>query len=78
MLEDLPDLLTTSEAASVYRLKPQTMALRRLRGLPPKFIKANGRILYRKQDVLAHLEGSSRTSTASTALAPDSLKGGRV
>ena len=64
MLDNYGDLLTPTEAATVLRLRPQTLAWRRLRGLPPRFVKETRRVLYRKQDLIEHLQRGLRSSTA--------------
>jgi hypothetical protein len=43
---------TDETVALVLCLEKQTMAKYRCEGKGPKFLKLNGRILYRKQDVL--------------------------
>lgn len=54
-LDELPEYLTTEEAAGVLRKKPSSLNQDRYlgRGLP--YIKAGGRILYAKSDCVAYL-----------------------
>lgn len=65
--------LTEVEAAAFVRFKPQSLAKRRFRGLPPLFERAGKRILYRRGDLLQWLEGSKFRSTteAKAALGRD-------
>ena len=56
--------LTTAEAASLLRVKPQTLRKRRLTGDGPPFRRAFSRILYRKDELLAWVESTKRASTS--------------
>ena len=53
----------TSEALGVAR---QTLAIWRLRGLGPKFVKVGRSVRYRDQDLLAYIESRVRRSTSDT------------
>lgn len=60
----LEERLTTEEAALVVRLKPQTLAKRRMIGAPPLFERAGSRVVYRRRDLLSWLESHRYRSTA--------------
>lgn len=58
--DDLPLYLTSDEAARVCRVSPVTMKKRRSAGKPPAYIKVGGRLLYKKEVVLAFLESCTK------------------
>ncbi|HOT82896.1 MAG TPA: helix-turn-helix domain-containing protein [Candidatus Defluviicoccus seviourii] len=58
------DLLNTTEAALYTRLAPQTLAVRRLKGTGPVFLKVGSRVYYRRADLDSWLDGCARTSTS--------------
>lgn len=51
--EDLPDLLTLAETAQYLRMKPKTLRNWRSLGKGPKALHLGGRVVYRRDDVLA-------------------------
>lgn len=61
-------LLTTPEAAHFLRLSARTLERYRVEGTGPRYIKAGpgrrARVLYRKEDLHAWLEGFRFNSTA--------------
>lgn len=61
-------LLTTGEAAHVLRLSPRTLERFRVEGTGPRYVKAGpgkrARVLYRKEDLEAWLDGFRFTSTS--------------
>ena len=59
-----PDLMTTPEAATYVRRSPRTLERYRVTGEGPKFLKPDGRVLYRRGDLDDWLEGSVRRSTS--------------
>lgn len=65
------ELLTPQEVSELTKgaVSVDNLAMRRFRGQAPRFLKPTPRaILYRKSDVLAWLDDSERTGTA-TAVA---------
>jgi DNA-binding transcriptional MerR regulator len=55
------------ELARRWKISPRTLERWRWLGLPPKFLKVNGRVLYRLEDIEAHQVENIRTSTSATA-----------
>ena len=56
-LEALPEFLVIDEAAAVSRRTPDAMHALRKKGRGPKARVVDGRLLYRKADVVAWLSG---------------------
>jgi DNA-binding transcriptional MerR regulator len=50
------DLMTSKEAAVYLRISEDTLRRWRCRGLGPKYIRINGRILYRLRDLERFLD----------------------
>jgi hypothetical protein len=50
------DLLTSKEAAVYLRIAENTLRRWRCRGVGPKYIRINGRILYRRRDLERFLD----------------------
>jgi hypothetical protein len=57
-------LLTEREAAEFVRHAPGTLQNKRVNGDGPAFLKVGAKVLYRREDLLAWVEGHRRTSTA--------------
>jgi hypothetical protein len=55
--------MTTEEAAVYLRLAPSTLVTRRARGGGPKYVRAAGRVYYRRVDLDAYLDGRTYTRT---------------
>lgn len=53
---DNDEYMTSREAAALLRVAPQTLALWRCRRKGPPWVKPGGRVLYRREAVLAWLE----------------------
>ncbi len=60
-----PILLTEVQVEAEYGLRRRTLQAMRYRGNGPKFLKPNGSIYYRREDIDAWLAESTRTSTSS-------------
>jgi len=58
------DLLTTYELSSRLGVSRMALAHWRVRGRGPRFIKRSGRILYRKEDVIAFEQARDRLRTS--------------
>jgi len=56
--------MTTAEAAEYLRRSPRTLKRGRVAGGDPKFLKPDGRVLYRPGDLDDWLEASVRRSTS--------------
>ena len=65
-VDDLPDYALPHEVASVSRRTENALALLRAQKPPrgPKFTKVDGRVLYRKTDVIAWLNGGDNDAAA--------------
>ena len=50
---DLPSRLTREELALLWRVSPRTIERREATGTGPRPMKIGGRVLYRREDVLA-------------------------
>lgn len=57
-------LLTAKEAAKILSLSTSTLAKRRLRGLPPNYIKIGRAVRYSLHAVLEFVGGQRRSSTS--------------
>lgn len=53
MQEALPSRLTREELADFWRVSARTMERREAMGIGPQPIRIGGRVLYRREDVLA-------------------------
>lgn len=60
-------LLTTKEVAIALGLSASTLAKRRLKGLPPSFVKLGRAVRYTWRAVQDFAEASTRTSTSQIA-----------
>jgi len=58
------DLVTTSEAAGYLGLKRNTLEIWRVKGNGPRFLKLNGAVRYRLEDLERFLEDSVKKSTS--------------
>jgi hypothetical protein len=58
------DLLTTAEAAALFRLKPHTLENMRWQGTGPFFLKLGGRVFYRRADLKAWSDQARRRSSS--------------
>ena len=60
--------MTPPETAGVLRIEPQTLALWRMKGKGPPYRRLGtgrfARVLYRRVDVLAWIEGHAATNTS--------------
>lgn len=63
---DLPAVATPKETAAFLRLGGSTLAKMRLAGSGPTFVKVGRTVTYRRDDVLAWLDGKRRQSTSET------------
>ena len=63
-MKNRSDLMTTAEAAEYLRRSPRTLERGRVAGGGPKFLKPDGRVLYRPGDLDDWLEASVRRSTS--------------
>lgn len=50
---DLPDRVTRQELAHFWRVSSRTIERREMAGIGPRPIRIGGRVLYRREDVLA-------------------------
>ena len=61
-------LLTTTEAAQILRVKPNTLEVWRSQGRSPKFLKINGAVRYRATDlddfIVASIRGGNEQPAA--------------
>lgn len=58
---ELPELMTSAQAAAYLLTTPRTLAQDRYEGHGPRYIKDGKRIRYRAEDVRAYLEAHSVT-----------------
>lgn len=67
----MPEYLTPSQACEIVPgMTVGALAQLRFRGQGPKFLKPTPRkVLYRRADIIAWLEGSERTGTSERAAA---------
>ena len=64
----LPTLMTPPQAASILGVSEKTLANYRVSGVGgPPHVKNGGRVYYRRQDVVDHIEDSIRASTSQRA-----------
>lgn len=54
--DELSELLTGAEAATIVHLAERTLAAHRWRGTGPRFLRAGRKPLYRRSDLIAWLE----------------------
>lgn len=52
-LPELPPRLTREELALFWRVSSRTLERREAAGIGPRAVKVGGRVLYRREDVLA-------------------------
>jgi hypothetical protein len=60
-------LYPTAQAAALLSVKPQTLRVWRWNGTGPKYIrygKSQGRVMYRREDLEAWLDGCTHASTS--------------
>jgi len=57
------DLATPGEVASYLRTTERALAQMRYRGGGPKFVKVNGRVLYRWTDIQSYIDGNTHEKT---------------
>lgn len=68
-MDNHSQLLTTNEAADYLRLKTNTLAIYRMSGHGPKYIRQSARrILYRRSDLEDWLNKQSFQSTAAATV----------
>lgn len=60
----MPELLSAEKAAELLGIKKQTLAVWRLKGSGPRYIKAGSRVLYSTDEITAWLTAHTRTSTS--------------
>ena len=60
--------LTHRQAAAYLRLSPRTLERSRLAGTGPRFVKAGRRVLYRREDLTAFIEGRLLCSTSDAVM----------
>jgi len=60
---ELPDLMTPAELSAYLHREERVLQVWRVEGRGPRFVKVEGRVLYRRADVVAYLEGQTRQST---------------
>jgi DNA-binding transcriptional MerR regulator len=63
-LPNLPDISTDKELAPVLRVTQRGLKYWRERGKGPKHVRLEGRIRYRKADVLAWLDRCAKKESA--------------
>lgn len=54
----MEEYYTTEECAAILKVSPKTLETWRSRGKGPKYYKVGGRVLYKKSDIEAFIEGS--------------------
>ncbi|NYF17529.1 excisionase family DNA binding protein [Microbacterium sp. AK009] len=59
---EMPEVMTRAEVAEFTRISLATLARWAGERRGPRFVKAGGRVLYRKHDVLAWLDSLSEAS----------------
>ncbi len=57
-------LLGTKDAAKLLGLAPQTLAIMRVEGGGPQYVKLGRRVLYDLADLSVWIEGNKRASTS--------------
>ena len=60
-------LLSTAGAAEVVGLAPQTLAIMRVEGGGPRYVKLGRRVLYDPADLAAWIDRNKRLSTSDRA-----------
>lgn len=60
----MPELLKAEKAAEILGIKKQTLAVWRLKGSGPRYIKLGTRVLYSVDEIDAWLAAHTRTSTS--------------
>ena len=60
----MKELVTTEVAAKVVGLSPQTLAILRVEGGGPKYVKLGRSVRYDPEDLAAWIETNKRASTA--------------
>ncbi len=62
------ELLTEDQVADMLRISKKTLQQKRSAGKPPSFVKLAGgaAVRYRKEDILAYIEGSRVTLKGET------------
>jgi len=53
VIDDLPDRMTRPELARFWRVSTRTIERHEMLGIGPRPIRIGGRVLYRREDVLA-------------------------
>lgn len=61
------DNLTTTEAARFLRKTPRTLIRWRSERIGPKFVKVEGAVLYRRDDLIEYLDANTVTPVAAAA-----------
>lgn len=62
---DLPERITQGELAEYWRVSTRTLERWRAHGAGPAWMKLEGRVLYRRDDVAAYEEAQTRDTEAS-------------
>jgi hypothetical protein len=60
----MPELLTTSEAAALLRIHPQTLSAMRVSGGGPLYHKIGRRVLYARLSIAQFVAANTRVSTS--------------
>ena len=63
-MTDLPPVATPDETAAFLRVGRSTLAKMRLAGSGPTYLKVGRMVTYRREDVVAWIEGRRRQSTS--------------
>jgi len=63
-MDNLQDVMTTTESANYLRLQKNTLEVWRLKGIGPKFLKLGRRVLYRRRDLETFMAERERSSTS--------------
>ncbi|MFZ8758629.1 helix-turn-helix transcriptional regulator [Microbacterium sp. HMH0099] len=66
-VQQLPEVATRDEVACFTRISKPTLARWAVEGKGPTYRKAGGRVLYRREDVLAWLESLDMGGSAGLA-----------
>ena len=59
-------LITETQAADRFRMKPSTLRRWRWEGRGPGFIQIGGRVRYRESEIEAFIQAGRRSSTSDT------------
>lgn len=70
---EMTELLSTQEAAKALGLSPQTLAILRVEGGGPRYVKLGRSVRYDPTDLAAWVEANKRASTAGVE-----ASGGRI